>query len=356
MNSPVPPPTDLRTYDWRLLGWVAAVSIVLGLLYSVAGALLPFMLAVIFAYMGAPLVDRLTKLGLGRTLAAVLVLIAIVLAWLLLPLLLLPLLLSQLLEALALVPAALTAGWETIAQHIPGMEESAAEQLRRTLSELDLSAALPSASAALSFLAGKVSDLVALFATLVITPFVSFFLLRDWQKLLRKLSAQIPAQLRPTCSSLAQITDSVLGEFLRGQASVMLIMTVIYCGLLLLAGTPYAIAIGTLAGVLTFIPFVGFILSLGLAVILTFLDFESWQQLLFTVIAMGIGTSIESFLITPNIVGDRIGLGPVAVLFALSVFGAAFGFIGMLLALPAAAVALAFWRYYLTPSSKHDAI
>lgn len=347
MNSPV----SKTGFDWPLVLWLAVVGSLGYLVYSAEDVLTPFLLGAIFAYIAAPVVDYLVTKGLGRTLATSLVVVVIMFICLVVPLIFLPLLVTQLIEAATLLPAAFAKAWETLTEYLPWDQESGLEKVIQEIKEFDFSAALPQAGNLVMFAVNKVADLFTLLFTLILTPLVTFFLLRDWPKLVGNVGNHLPAKIRPTVTNIAVIADNALGEFLRGQGSVMLIMMIIYSILLLLANTPFALAIGFVAGLLCFIPFVGFLISLLLALIVSFIDFASWWQILYTVVALGVGTSIESFVVTPKIIGERIGLGPVAVLFSLSVLGAAFGFAGILLALPIAAVGLALWRHYLQPEA-----
>lgn len=356
-----PPPTRSPSSNFHLYLWLGLMVLALAGLYAVAAALVPFLLAVVLAYMGKPVVDLLTsKWALGRGLAAALVLALLTLALLLIPLLLLPLVAAQLGEVVLMLPNAWARAWAWLGAWIPDLTAQPSQQgIREIASQLNLGgASLAKMGSVLGFLSKQFNSFLNLLAILAITPLVTFFLLRDWPTLLGTAHNHLPLQLRPVVVDVATISDRVLGEFLRGQVSVMLVMAFTYSILLGLAGTPFAIAIGTVTGLLSFIPFVGFSLGLVLAVLATFLNFESWLGLGWTLAAMLVGQAIEGFWVTPQIIGNRIGLGPVAVLFTLAVMGTAFGFAGVLLALPVAAVALALWQHFLPPqpAASDDAV
>ena len=332
--------------------WLAAVVLGAALLLSAGSTLTPFLLAVIIAYIGSPVVEKLAPGPLGRVGSTLLVLVALVVVILLIPLLLLPFLLGQLFEIASKVPNMLTDGWNWLGDKIPTLGAWSGTDYRSLFENWEFSAdQLGSAKAAGSTIASIAAGLGGaaglVLTTLILTPLVAFYLLRDWPGLMARVGSLIPTQIRPTVVRVATIFDRTLSEFLRAQFGVMLLMAFIYSVLLLMAGTPFAIAIGVTTGFLCFIPFAGFAIGLVLAIAVTLLNLEAWTDLVWTVLAMCVGTSIESFFLTPKIVGEKTGLGPVSVILALAVMGSVFGLAGMLVAVPLAAVVVAVLRHYL---------
>ena len=176
-------------------------------------------------------------------------------------------------------------------------------------------------------------------------PVVLFYLLRDWNGLLAQIEELLPRRWHPQLSGIAREIDAVLAEFLRGQISVMVLMSVLYvCGLWL-AGLEFALPIGVITGMLVFVPYVGVLTGLVLATVVALMQFPSIGGIVPVWIVFAIGQTLEGMLVTPLLVGKRIGLHPVAVIFALLAFGQIFGFFGVLLALPASAALLVGLRH-----------
>jgi len=174
--------------------------------------------------------------------------------------------------------------------------------------------------------------------SLFLIPILTFYLLRDWDSIVGKFGALIPQKQRPTVFKLARETDDVLGAFLRGQIMVMIALAVIYSLGLGLVGLEYAIAIGVVAGLVSFVPYLGFVFGIGLAGLTVALEPDPLLRLVGVVATFSIAQFIEGSFLTPKLVGDKIGLHPVIVIFAVAAGGQLFGFFGILLALPVAAV------------------
>ena len=181
-------------------------------------------------------------------------------------------------------------------------------------------------------------------AIILLLPFLLYYFLLDWVRWTHGIKVMMPRRILPTYNRIAAEMDKVLGEFLRGQITVMLVMGLLYGLGLMLVGLDSGFAIGMVAGLLVFIPYLGAFIGLLLATVAAVLQFDSWTGLLLVWAVFGIGQFLESFFITPKIVGDRIGLSPFWVIFALLAFGQLLGFVGMLLALPLAAITLVLLR------------
>jgi predicted PurR-regulated permease PerM len=194
-------------------------------------------------------------------------------------------------------------------------------------------------------------------ATLFLIPMVLFYLLLDWHPLLRKIGDLVPRRWTAKSERMAHEVDDMLGQYLRGQLLVMLILAIYYSAALAIAGFDVALPVGIITGLLAFIPYLGFGLGLTLALITAVLQFSGWYGLTAVAIIYGLGQVLESFILTPNLVGERIGLHPLVVIFALLAFGQLFGFAGVLLALPATAivsVAIKHFRAYYVNSSFYN--
>jgi predicted PurR-regulated permease PerM len=333
---------------WLIL---AAILLTGWLVYLLAPVITPFLIAAMLAYLCDPLVDRLEK-KVSRTMAVLLVFAALLAALLVLLLILIPLLQEQVLSLLRRLPELLTWLQESLLPQVTaklGIDAASInlDSLRTTLQEnwRDIGN-----FAGMVFL--RISDsgqaIIAWFAYAVLIPVVTFYLLRDWDTLMSNLRALIPRKYEPTVVSLTRDCDSILSEFLRGQMLVMLALALIYAIGLWLVGIEFALLIGLIAGLISFVPYLGAIVGIGLAGIAAFMQYQDILHLIYVLIVFGIGQTIESLLLSPWLVGDRIGLHPVAVIFAVLAGGQLFGFVGVLLALPLAAVCMVLLRYAYT--------
>ena len=201
------------------------------------------------------------------------------------------------------------------------------------------------ATTLLGYLSRSGFALIALVANIALLPVLAFFFLRDWDVFVERVAALVPRKYLPTVSRLARESDAMLGGFLRGQFLVMLILGVMYGVGLWLVGLDLGILIGIIAGLFTFIPYLGPASGIILGVIAALVQYGDWKHVAGVLAVFGIGQVIESYWLTPKLVGDRIGLHPVAVIFAVLAGGQLFGFLGMLLALPVAAVANVLLRF-----------
>jgi predicted PurR-regulated permease PerM len=187
--------------------------------------------------------------------------------------------------------------------------------------------------------------LVAFVANLVLVPVVTFYLLRDWDHMVSKVHDLLPRKWEPTTVKLAKESDEVLGAFLRGQLLVMLSLAFVYSIGLMWVGLELALIIGLVAGLVSFVPYLGFIVGILMAGVAAYMQFHELSHLLWVAAVFGVGQALEGMLLTPLLVGDKIGLHPVAVIFAVMAGGQLFGFVGVLLALPVAAVIVVILRH-----------
>ncbi len=315
----------------------------LGLLALLGPILTPFLLAGLLAYACNPLVDRLQRLGLPRLLAVLVVLLVLLTLLVGLVLIMIPLLIEEAGVLAARLPGALALANEKLN---PWLRSNLGIKLRFDAASLQKLAADNMGgiqTVALNLYQSLKIGGVALFGLLVnlmLAPVVMFYLLLDWHPLLARMENAIPRVWHAKAVALAHEVNSVLAQFLRGQVLVMLILAVYYSIALSIADLPSAIAIGLLTGLLIFIPYIGFATGFTLALLVAILQFDGFGPIIAVLVVFGIGQMLESFLLTPFLVGERIGLHPLAVIFALMAFGQLFGFFGVLLALPASAALL----------------
>ena len=326
--------SDLRT------NWLIAVAITGWLVYLLAPVLTPFIAAGLLAYIGDPLADRLQKLRMPRTLAVVTVFLLTFLFLGLLVLLVGPLIkqqISALFGALPAIVSQIEQVWMPSVADMLGVESGESVGLGAFLAEYkDLAGSW--VATLLTSVTSTGSMVAAAVLGLFLIPILTFYLLRDWDSLLAHFGALIPESQRDTIFELARDTDEVLGAFLRGQVLVMFALAIIYSLGLTLVGLKFAIAIGVVAGLVSFVPYLGFVFGIGLASLTVALDPNPFWQLVGVFATFTIAQMIEGSFLTPKLVGDRIGLHPVMVIFAIAAGGQLFGFFGILLALPAAAV------------------
>ncbi|MDE2314982.1 MAG: AI-2E family transporter [Xanthomonadaceae bacterium] len=334
---------------WQLLAILAVIGF---LLWRLSPMLMPFVVAAMLAYLGDPLADRLERLHMSRTLAVSIVFLVLMLALGGALLLLIPLISRQIENLIQNVPryvdwAEHTAWpWLQVKLHLdPRTFES--DQLIATIKEH-----IGSVGGIAGQVLGKVSrsglGVVLWLTNLVLIPVVAFYLLRDWDRLVAAIDCLLPRSIQPTIAHLARESDVVLGAFVRGQLLVMLALGVYYGGTLsLVAGLSVGALIGMVAGLLSFVPYLGFITGFAAAIIAALVQYGDWKHPLIVCAVFIVGQLLEGYVLVPKLVGEKIGLHPVAVIFAVLAGGELFGFLGVLLALPAASVAMVLLRYLM---------
>jgi predicted PurR-regulated permease PerM len=349
MDRPDTALAEIATF-LRRMQWTLVVLAALWLAWLLAPILTPFVLAALLGWLGDPLVDRLERSGRSRSTAVLLVFSAMFLVLLLGLLLLVPTLERQIVTLVESLPR--YREW-FVGTVLPWFEVRTGLQVGEWLDPARLFQLMQrhweeaggAAAAVLGYLSRSGFALLVWVANIVLLPVLTYFFLRDWDVLVERVAALVPRDRIAVVSRLARESDAVLGGFLRGQFLVMLSLGVFYAVGLALVGLDLGILIGIVAGLLTFIPYIGPASVLVLGGIAAVVQFGDWQHLLGVVAVWGIGQVIESYFLTPKLVGDRIGLHPMAVIFAVLAGGQLFGFLGMLLALPVAAVANVMLRY-----------
>lgn len=319
--------------------WLIAAAVIAGVLWLLKPILLPFVAAFVLAYFLSPVVSALGRVKIPRTLGTLFVLFAFAAVVAVLLLLLAPLLQNQIGSLIDSLPA-----------YVDALRNRLTPLAEKWLGPIDSMAEWRDAAAPLaSNAAGWIGDLLkkiisgslAIFdilALVIVTPVVTFYLLRDWPKVVKGIDAHLPRQHRAVIHREWGEVDRALSGFIRGQALVCVCLGLIYGLGLTLAGLKYGATIGIIAGFLSFMPYVGSTFVLFSSLALAFVQFDDVTRILFVFLVFVIGQAMEGYVLTPKLVGDRVGLHPVWILFALFTGGSLLGFVGVLIAVPVAAI------------------
>ena len=323
-----------------LLCLVPLAILVLGLIL-LRGILLPFLVGMAAAYLLDPAADRLQRLHVSRTLATTLITVSFFLVLVVVVLLLLPVLATQLAQ---------------LASELPGYLEQLRDRLTPWLARLSTVVELDQdwsaqgvierfSGQAISFVGTAIAQvlqsgiaLLNLVSLLFVTPVVTFYLLRDWDRMVARIHTLVPRDLLPTVERLSHEVNDVLAGVIRGQGMVCLFLATFYATGLWLTGLRYGVIIGLLTGLFSFIPYIGMALGLCVGLAVATFQFQDWVMIAIVAAVFGVGQFIEGNFVTPRLVGSRIGVHPVWLIFAVLAGAALFGFLGALLAVPAAAV------------------
>ena len=335
--------------SWQHYAWVVAVIVVIAALLTFLGPILtPFLIGAILAYFGSPAVNWAQRRRVPRTLSTLLVVVFILLLLLALMVVLYPLVQTEFVQLSKRLPELTVALYGQVA---PWLSDKLGIELQMDLAAVKklIAENLSSAEAiSLRLLEGVKAGgtlLLTILINIALIPVVMFYLLRDWNHIFARIDELLPRRWLPTVRTLASQIDRVLAEFLRGQLSVMGVLAVYYVVGLLIVGLQFAVPIGILTGLLVFVPYVGFGLGFILGVLAALLQWHGWPGFIAVLAVYGVGQLLEGYVLVPWLVGDRIGLHPLAVIFALLAFGHLFGFAGVLLALPASAALLVGLRH-----------
>lgn len=314
-----------------------------------APVLTPFLVAAFLAYLGDPLADKLEEKKCSRTVSVIIVFLVLTLAIFVGIILVIPSIEGQVSSLAAKLPGYKTQmlnNWLPYVAEKLGIDANTlgAEQIKQILSAESKSMQTVVTKIATSVF-GSGAAIISVVANLVLIPVVTFYLLRDWDEIVAKVHVLLPRHVEPTTLRLVNESDNVLGAFIRGQIMVMLCLSIIYSVGLGIVGLDLALLIGVIAGLVSFVPYLGFIIGIVFAGLASLLQFGDITHLVYVIIVFGIGQAAEGMLLTPMLVGDKIGLHPVAVIFAVLAGGQLFGFVGVLIALPVAAVIMVLLRY-----------
>ncbi len=329
-----------REFRRQMAFWIGALVAVVLLLWLLHEILLPFVAGMAIAYLLNPLVDRIERLGVNRLLAALSIIGLTVLVFVVLILLVAPILGGQLSSFIENIP-----GYVTKLQTLitdpgrPWVQKLLGAGLspEKGLSDL-VTQGVGWLTTFLKSLWSGGRALISLFSLIVVTPVVAFYLLYDWHKMLRSVDNAVPVNQRVTVRRLAHECDAAISGFVRGQSAVCLILGTFYAVALTVVGLNFGLLIGLLAGLITFVPYVGSLTGLILALGVAVAQFwPHWGSIVMVLGVFLVGQFSEGNILSPKLVGERVGLHPVWVMFALLAFGYLFGFVGLLVAVPLAA-------------------
>ena len=320
--------------------WLAVLAITISLIVFVSSVLLPFVAGMAVAYFLDPLADKLEQWGLSRTLATVIITFSFFAAVVLALILIFPLLQGQLIGFFQKIPTLI----ENFEAWLAPLKETLSERIPSEKLE-ELSEASKSYGGALvKWLGGLLKGLwqggLALFnavSLLLITPVVSFYLLRDWDKVVAKVDSWLPREFAPAIRTVAKDIDVTIAGFVRGQGTVCLFLAVFYGIGLTAVGLDFGLMVGITTGLISFIPYFGMLVGMVTALAIAIAQFGDVVPVVLVLVVFGAGQAIESMFLTPKLVGEKVGLHAVWVIFALMVGGATIGFTGVLLAVPIAA-------------------
>jgi len=331
--------------------WGAGLVVFVVLLFLLRDVLLPFVAGMAVAYFFDPVCDRIEEAGLSRTLATSIVTGVFFIAFVLVLALVVPLIVGQVVD---------------LANAIPGYIEVLQKRVFPALSDLlglggftDPQELIPLLSGYagqaarfsgefLRQLVGGLTAVANVISLLIITPIVAFYLLRDWDKITAKIDGWLPLSHAHEIREQIREIDRTLSGFVRGQATVCLILGVAYAIGLAAVGLDFGLVVGFLTGLLSFVPYFGMLIGFGTGMVLAILQFDSLTPIILVAVVFGVGQLVEGNFLTPKLVGGQVGLHAVWIIFALMAGGALFGFLGILLAVPVAAVIGVLARYSLT--------
>jgi len=324
------------------LPWLALAVLLVagGLLYLLGPILTPFLAGALLAYIFDPLVDRLEAHGWSRVAGTAAVIVLAGLAVLGLILIALPLFQGQIAELSQRLPTALDL---LQTRFLPWLQQTFGITIDPNLDALKswlTEQATENSANWLPTLQTGALAVLGVLVNLLLIPVVMFYLLKDWDVMVARVATLVPRDWMAGVTRVARAMDAVVGEFMRGQLAVMTILALYHGIALWVLGLDYALPIGILTGLLSFVPFLGIGLGLTLALLVALLQFGDWIGVAWVAGIFMVGQLFEGYVITPRIVGERVGLHPVAVIFALAAFGQLFGFVGVLLAVPLAAILL----------------
>ena len=324
--------------------WSIAIAVIMALLWLLGDVILPFILGGAIAYCLDPIADRLERLGLSRVASVAVITLVTILTFILLFLLVIPTLVQQTAQLIEIAPALFNRLQTALTDRFPDLmdESSAIHQQLITVGETIQSKGGELINGVLSSALGLINVLILL----VVVPVVAFYLLLDWDNMTAKIDEMLPRDHAPVLRQLAAQVDSTLASFIRGQGTVCLVLGTYYAITLMFAGLNFGLVVGFIAGLISFIPYIGALIGGILAIGLALFQFwGDWFSIGVIGVIFVVGQFLEGNILTPKLVGGSIGLHPVWLLFALSVFGSLFGFVGMLVAVPVAAMIGVFARY-----------
>lgn len=326
--------------------WGIAAVVFLLVLWLLGDVLLPFLVGGAIAYFLDPVADRLERLGLSRAAATTLISLLVLVMVILLVLAVIPTLVDQLTALVNAAPDIAKRMQVFLLERFPELADGTST-IRQTLAEIGTAIQARGGELVHGVLTGALG-VISVVIFIIVVPVVAFYLLLDWDRMIARVDAMLPLDHAPTVRRLAGEIDAVLAGFVRGQVTVCLVLGSFYSVALAVVGLQFGLIVGAIAGAITFIPYVGSLvggtLALGLAL---FQFWGDWLQIGIIAAIFAFGQFIEGNVLTPKLVGQSVGLHPVWLLFALSAFGTVFGFVGMLIAVPVAAMIGVLTRFLL---------
>lgn len=318
------------------------------LFYQLSPILMPFFISALLAYLADPIVDKLEDWKLSRTLSVAIVFAILLLFGLIMLLILVPMLTAQIGSLFKRLPEYLTALQTSVSPWLTSIgfpvETFDVNTVKQALASY-WSEVGQVAGGVFSYMSRSGMAILQWLANLVLVPVLTFYLLRDWDLIVARFRELLPRRYAQKLTTLSLECDEMLAAFVRGQLMVMLALATIYTIGLALIGLEFALLLGVVAGIVSFVPYLGLIVGIVLAGAAAFFQFHEWLPVLMVAGVFGIAQMIEGMVLTPRFVGERIGLHPVAVLFAVMAGTQLFGFTGILLALPVAAVIMVLLRH-----------
>ncbi len=333
--------------ETQLKYWGIAGAVLFALLWALGDVLLPFVIGGAIAYCLDPIADWLEDLGLSRILSTVVITLIAVFVFVIMFLLVIPTLIEQAVALVNVAPELFSNLQQYLTDRFPSlMDENST--VRQQL--LKVGEAIQSRGGELlNSVVGSISGLVNILVLVILVPVVTFYLLLDWDNMVARIDDMLPRDHVGKVREIGREIDKTLASFIRGQGTVCLILGAYYGIALMLVGLNFGLVVGFVAGLISFIPYVGAIVGGALALGLGIFQFwGEWWSLGAVAVIFAIGQMVEGNILTPNLVGSSVGLHPVWLIFALSVFGSLFGFVGMLVAVPLAAMIGVLIRFALT--------
>ncbi len=337
----------------QLKYWGLAALLFFSVLYVLGNVILPFIVGGAIAYFLDPIADRLQRAGMSRVVATVVISLGATLLVVLLVLSVIPTLISQFGALIAAAPQIGLQLQTFLLERFPELSDSTST-MRQTLTQIG-EAIGARGGELLNGLVTSALSLIGIVVFIVVVPVVAFYMLLDWDNMVAKIDSWLPRDHAPTLRRIAADIDAVLAGFVRGQVSVCLILGTFYSVALMLAGLQFGLVVGAIAGAITFIPYVGSLVGGALAIGLALFQFwGDWVSIGIIAAIFAIGQFFEGNILSPKLVGGSVGLHPVWLLFSLSAFGSVFGFVGMLVAVPVAAIIGVVARFGIT--QYHDSL
>jgi predicted PurR-regulated permease PerM len=342
----------------QVIFWATVLLVFVAFIYIFSSILLPFIAGMTIAYFLDPVADRLERLGLSRLMATIVILVAFVIVFALALMILIPVLITQFNDFAQRLPGYITLLQQFITDYqdsvLPGWIKSQLGTIKNNFSTI--------LSEGMGFLTGLFAQIwnsgkaiVDVISLLVITPVVAFYILLDWDRMVAKVDEWVPRNYVKDVRQIAREMDQAIAGFIRGQGSLCLILGIYYAVGLSIVGLNFGLLIGLFAGMISFIPYVGSMVGLVLAIGVAIVQF--WPDYVWIVAVLAVffsGQFLEGNILQPKLVGSSVGLHPVWLMFALFAFGALFGFVGLLIAVPAAAAVGVLVRFALSRYLQSD--